>query len=217
MINDNENEDEIYISTDIEAAGPSPGPNYLMSIGAAAFNLEKDLLGVFEANLKPIPNSIMDPKTKSEFWDKQPEAYARTLINQQNADEAMHNFKNWIGKIRSENGNKRVVFVGYPAVYDFKWIDWYFNWAKIDNPFGFGNAICIKNYAFSHLKSRNHSNCVKRNYPKQWFKPKIMHTHVAYEDAIGQGILFVNVMRENLGLEFKPKVKNLEEFLKLMA
>jgi hypothetical protein len=41
---------EIYISTDIKADGPIPGPNSMLSFASAAFTADKTLVGAFEAN-----------------------------------------------------------------------------------------------------------------------------------------------------------------------
>jgi hypothetical protein len=36
---------------------------------------------------------------------------------------------------------------------------------------------------------------VKKNMPRHWFDP-LPHTHVALDDAIGQGALFCNMLAE---------------------
>jgi len=36
----------------------------------------------------------------------------------------------------------------------------------------------------------------KRRMPKRWFKGAPPHTHLAVEDAIGQGALFMNMLLE---------------------
>jgi len=36
---------------------------------------------------------------------------------------------------------------------------------------------------------------VKKNMPRSWFG-KQPHTHVALDDAIGQGLLFCNILKE---------------------
>lgn len=36
----------------------------------------------------------------------------------------------------------------------------------------------------------------KRNMPKKWFHGCPPHTHKALDDAIGQGILFLNILAE---------------------
>jgi hypothetical protein len=40
---------EIYVSTDVEADGPIPGPNSMLSFGSAAYTANKKLLGTFSA------------------------------------------------------------------------------------------------------------------------------------------------------------------------
>jgi hypothetical protein len=64
---------EIYVSTDIEADGPIPGPNSMLSFGSAAYTRKKELLGTFTANLHTLPAATADPKTM-EWWRTQPEA-----------------------------------------------------------------------------------------------------------------------------------------------
>lgn len=39
----------------------------------------------------------------------------------------------------------------------------------------------------------------KKNMPNRWFS-KAQHTHIAIDDAIEQGELFVNIIREHRGL-----------------
>jgi DNA polymerase III epsilon subunit-like protein len=43
---------EIYVSTDVEADGPIPGPHSMLSVGSAAFTADKQLVGTFEVNLE---------------------------------------------------------------------------------------------------------------------------------------------------------------------
>ena len=66
---------EIYVSTDVEADGPIPGPNSMLSFGSAAYTGGKELIGTFSANLGTQPGATADPKT-AEWWARQPEAWA---------------------------------------------------------------------------------------------------------------------------------------------
>ena len=70
------NNNEIYISIDIETDGPIPGPNSMLSIGNAAFNQFGKLVDTWEVNLETLRGARPDPKTKTEFWDKNPKAWA---------------------------------------------------------------------------------------------------------------------------------------------
>ncbi len=54
---------EIYVSTDVEADGPIPGPSSMLSFGSAAYLADKTLVGTFEANLETLPGANGDPKT----------------------------------------------------------------------------------------------------------------------------------------------------------
>jgi hypothetical protein len=65
---------EIYVSVDVEADGPIPGPYSMLSVGAAAFNPDKTLVSTFEANLETLPGASQDPETL-EWWKAQPEAW----------------------------------------------------------------------------------------------------------------------------------------------
>ena len=67
---------EIYVSTDIEADGPIPGPNSMLSIGAAAFLHDKTLVSTFSANLEPLPGAAGDVKTM-EWWE-----YAKRMVRE---------------------------------------------------------------------------------------------------------------------------------------
>src|SRR5690348_12388734 len=66
---------EIYVSTDIEADGPIPGPHSMLSFASAAFQSDKTLVGTFERNLKTLEGAAPDPKTEA-WWKTQPEAWA---------------------------------------------------------------------------------------------------------------------------------------------
>jgi hypothetical protein len=54
---------EVYVSTDVEADGPIPGPHSLLSFASAAFLPDKTLVGTYSANLVTLPGAQGDPKT----------------------------------------------------------------------------------------------------------------------------------------------------------
>ena len=45
---------EIYVSTDVEADGPIPGPHSMLSFASAAYTEHKELIGTFSANLETL-------------------------------------------------------------------------------------------------------------------------------------------------------------------
>ena len=56
---------EIYVSTDVEADGPIPGPHSMLSVGSAAFTLDKQLLSTFEVNLETLDGAVPHPHAKT--------------------------------------------------------------------------------------------------------------------------------------------------------
>jgi hypothetical protein len=179
---------EIYISTDIEADGPIPGPHSMLSIGAAAYTADKVLVSTFSANLETLPGAQAHPKT-AEWWATQPEAWAACRKDLELPRPAMTRFVSWI---KSLDG--KPVFVAYPAAYDFMFVYWYLMKYVGESPFSH-SALDIKSFAMAVLRS-NYRESTKRNMPKRWFE-NLPHTHVALSDAIEQGALFCNMLKES--------------------
>jgi hypothetical protein len=181
---------EIYVSTDIETDGPIPSINSMLSFGSAAFSLEKGLLDTFSANLMELPFASPDPKTMCEFWAKQPEAWVACRKDLEHPEPVIIRYVKWLKALPG-----KPVFVGYPAGFDFLFIYWYLIYFAGESPFSF-SALDIKSYAMAVLK-KGYRESTKRNMPKRWF-PASKHTHVAIDDAIEQGELFMNILKENL-------------------
>lgn len=188
---------EIYVSTDVEADGPIPGQNSMLSFGSAAYEPDGRLLSTFSANLETLPGAKPDPKTMA-WWAKQPKAWEACRKNPRPPAAVMPEYVRWLKKLPGTP-----VFVGYPAAYDFLFVYWYLIRFAGESPFSH-SALDIKTYAMALIK-KGYRESVKKNMPKHWFEPtagqagKIRHTHVALDDAIEQGALFCNMLRENLG------------------
>ena len=181
---------EIYVSTDVEADGPAPGANSMLSFASAAYTADKKLLGTFSANLETLPGASPHPKT-AEWWLTQPDAWAACRRDLRAPETAMHDYAGWLGALPG-----KPVFVAYPVGFDFMFVHWYLMRFVGESPFGF-SAIDIKTYAMALLKTEyQHAN--KRRLPAHWFGPQ-PHTHIALDDAIEQGTLFCNMLAENAG------------------
>jgi len=179
---------EIYISTDIEADGPIPGPHNMLSIGCAAFGPQRNLLDTFSANLTEMPDTTMDPDTK-KFWDKFPEAYAETRKNMVHPEVGMRLLEKWLKTLPG-----KPVFVAYPAGFDFTFVMWYLYTFIGYSPFSHA-ALDMKTYGMC-LMGKEYRRSTKRNMPKKWWLKKLPHTHVALDDAIEQGYLFMGMLQE---------------------
>jgi hypothetical protein len=179
---------EIYISTDVETDGPIPGPHSLLSLGSAAYSADKQLLATFSANLETLPGAEAHPKT-AEWWRTQPEAWAACRTNLETPESAMRRYVAWIEGLKA-----RPVFVAYPAGFDFLFVYWYLVRFTGGSPFSH-SALDMKTFAMAVLKT-GFRDSTKRNFPKHWFDD-LPHTHVALDDAIEQGALFCNMLRDN--------------------
>ncbi len=124
---------EIFVSVDVETAGPIPGEYSLLSIGACSvFAPELS----FACELKPIGDKF-DPKAL-EVTGLSLETLAQT------GDDprlAMEKFAQWLDDLGGDDAT--VIFVGFNAPFDWSFINYYFHRFFGKNPFGF-TALDIK-------------------------------------------------------------------------
>ncbi|ABK43782.1 conserved hypothetical protein [Magnetococcus marinus MC-1] len=180
---------EVYVSTDIEADGPIPGSYSMLSFGSAAYLADKTLVGTFSANLETLPDAQEHPKTM-DWWKSQPKAWAACRTNLQKPEKAMPEYVAWLKSLPG-----KPVFVAYPASYDFMFVYWYLVQFTGECPFSHA-ALDIKTYTMAVTK-QPFRQINKKTIPQQWFDP-IPHTHIALDDAIGQGAMFCNMLQENM-------------------
>lgn len=178
---------EIYVSTDVEADGPIPGPNSMLSFGSAAYTKEKELVSTFEVNLETLDGAIADSETE-KWWESQPEAWEYCRSNLQTPKQAMSEYHSWLKGLPG-----KPVFVGYPVSYDFMFVYWYLIKFVGDSPFSH-SALDVKTMAMIALKTE-YRKSTKKYMPKRWFDD-LPHSHKALDDAIGQGALFCNILSE---------------------
>lgn len=179
---------EIYISTDVETDGPIPGPHSMLSIGSAAYSADKTLVSTFSANLETLPGAEAHPKTAA-WWTTQPDAWAACRKDLETPHAAMTRYVAWIKELKG-----KPVFVAYPAGFDFLFVYWYLMRFAGESPFSH-SALDMKTFAMAVLKT-DYRDSTKRNMPKHWFD-KLPHSHVALDDAIEQGALFCNMLKQN--------------------
>jgi DNA polymerase III alpha subunit (gram-positive type) len=178
---------EIYVSTDVETDGPIPGPHSMLSLGSAAYTADKRLVATFSVNLDTLDGAAPDPRTAA-WWATQPEAWAACRRDAETPQTAMPRYRDWLKALPG-----KPVFVAYPAGFDFLFVYWYLIRFAGESPFSH-SALDIKTLAMAMLGT-GYRDATKRNMPKRWFDP-MPHTHVALDDAIEQGALFCNMLRE---------------------
>jgi hypothetical protein len=188
---------EIYVSTDVEADGPIPGPHSMLSLASAAYRADdlgvagnpKRVLATFSANLETLPGGTPDPHTTA-WWQGYPEAWQACRRDPRTPSAVMDEYLKWLKALPG-----RPVFVGLPASWDFMWVYWYLVRFTGERPFH-EHALDVRSYAMGMRQVSFHETA--RSYlPKRWFDANLPHTHVALDDALEQGALFCNMLAEN--------------------
>ena len=104
----------------------------------------------------------------------------------------MQDYVKWLRSLRG-----KLVFVGYPAAYDFMFVYWYVMRFVGNSPFSH-SALDIKTFAMCMLGTE-YRDSTKKKMPRHWFDD-LPHTHVALDDALSQGALFCNMLQaSNVG------------------
>lgn len=124
---------EVFISIDVETAGPIPGEFSLLSIGAC---LVANPAVTFACELQPI-NDNADPAAL-EVSGLSLKQLRRTGLE---PATAMLQFRDWISSASVDGQSP--VFVGFNAPFDWSFVNYYFHRFAGGNPFGF-TALDIK-------------------------------------------------------------------------
>ncbi len=167
---------EIYISVDVEAAGPVPATYSMLSLGAAVVDDPKQ---TFYVELTPINDQFVPAameivgKTLREFAE-----------NGRDPNDSMLAFREWLALVAKTG---KPIFVGFNATFDWAFVNFYFHHYLGENPFGFG-GIDIKSYYMGM------SGCTwddtRSSRISSDFKGSAPHTHNALDDAIEQAVMF---------------------------
>jgi hypothetical protein len=183
---------DLYISGDVEADGPVPGTYSMLSIGLAVagsydggeFRRQDPATETFYAELKPISDEFV------------PEALAKSGLDRdalratgRPPRDAMEDAASWV---RTVAGDRRPVFAGYPAVFDWMFVYWYFvRFTEAGSPFGHSSALDIKTMYATKARVPL-TRATKRHMPAGLLSQR-PHTHHALEDAIEQADLLANL------------------------
>ena len=88
-------------------------------------------------------------------------------------------------------GSDRAVLVGYPVVFDWMFLHWYFVRYVGESPFGFSSALDIKTI-YQQKAGVTVSDAGRGDLPAE-LRSSREHTHNALDDAIEQAEIFTRV------------------------
>lgn len=176
---------EVYISVDIEAAGPIPAAYSMLSLGAVVVD---DPEQTFYVELKPVNGRSVPDAMK--VVGRSLEDFADHGLSPK---DAMASFRDWLAKIAK---TKKPVFVGFNATFDWAFVNFYFHEFLGENPFGFG-GIDIKSY-YMGMTACTWEDTKSSHIDKE-FKGPSPHTHNALDDAIEQAEMFRRMRKKTAG------------------
>ena len=185
----------VYLSFDIEADGPSPLFNNMLSIGVWGFNESGENVVEWERNLLPRPNKKCDPITMLEFWAKQPEAWAYVNKNRVSITEAFTELHSIVSKLKC---NYKVEWLAWPSAFDWQWLNCYYQEFIESNPntewIQIGHkATCMSSIWSFYVKLQK---LTKKQEDDLWKQLSVGDGgHFALADAKCQGLLYYNLLK----------------------
>lgn len=176
---------EIYISVDVETAGPIPATYSLLSIGASVVGNPDQH---FYAELQPLnENAAPEALAVSGF------SLTELAERGEPPEAAMKRFLDWTLEV-SDAGHHKPVFVGFNAAFDWAFVNWYFHTFLGENPYGFC-ALDIKAY-YMGLSGCRWGETTSSKLPARFQPTKGGVAHNALEDARFQGEIFEKLLGE---------------------
>ena len=173
----------VYISVDVETAGPSPSLHSLLSIGACTVSEPRK---TFYVEFKPVTDEAL------------PEALAISGLSLEKLGEhgvppaeAMARFASWLDAVTPPG--ERPVFVAFNAPFDWMFVNDYFHRFLGRNPFGH-SALDIK-ALYMGVNGVTWGETSMRHVARRYLEGRDL-THHALDDAMDQAQIFQALMTE---------------------
>ena len=160
---------EMYVSVD------------MLSLGSSAYDSNENMISTFKEIVAPLEGAKQHADNM-EFWKANPKAWDAVQTDQTLPDRAMAKYAAWLDGLVAGTESS-LVFVTYPAVFDFSFVHWYMLHFVGRDPFGYF-ALDLKTYAMAALDT-GFVETDKSKMPEDWLTRE--HSHIALDDAIEQG------------------------------
>ncbi|WP_099206764.1 3'-5' exonuclease [Xanthomonas citri] len=168
---------EVFISVDVETAGPIPGIYSLLSIGACVI---ENPAQTYACELKPTTTHAEPAALEVTGLSLE-----RLACEGLAPEVAMREFRTWVLGVCESKGEP--VFVGFNAAFDWSFINYYFHRYLGDNPFGF-SALDIKSLYMGAVQCAWHDT--RSSQMAKSLQPHLAGNHDALQDALYQAELF---------------------------
>jgi DNA polymerase III epsilon subunit-like protein len=178
-----------YVSVDVEAASLVPNTFSLLSVGAVT--VEHDTNHMYHEVVGGTETAdVFWEADTYDWWTDAEQELARTRLNTLAPSivpyktallNMAEHFYDWLIDL-----DDNLLFVAWPASYDYPFIQLLFKNAGLPNPFNY-RTIDVKSYACGKLGLP--FDCDRSEFP-DWFEPKPEMPHDALSDAMAQAEIF---------------------------
>jgi DNA polymerase III alpha subunit (gram-positive type) len=185
----------VYIVTDIEADGGTPGVHSMIAFASVAVREDGVMLGEFEAVLAPLDGATQDPRTMA-WWAGRPDAWAAASTNPKPPQQVMQEFTAWVRQYPN------AIFAAHPLNFDGMWVNYYLRrftahgvtegMHETDRLFRH-IGLCLRSFGAA-LLGRPVLDVEADAYPPDWLGNHA-HTHRAIDDARGYASLLVKLFQ----------------------
>lgn len=178
-----EDNTEIYISVDVETAGPSPSEYSLLTIGACTVFEPQS---TFYVELQPVnDNSVPEAMLVNRL------SFSKLKERGTLPEEAMARFEAWVNEVAPKG--TRPLFVALNAPFDWMFVNDYFHRFLGRNPFGY-TALDIKAF-YMGLTGVSWEETTKNYIFGRYFGERQL-THHALRDALDQADIFRELLAD---------------------
>jgi DNA polymerase III epsilon subunit-like protein len=175
---------EVYISIDVEAAGPNPNQYSMLSLGAC---LVDDPDRSFYVELKPLSDAVVESSLAVSGLSME-----KLAAEGVEAGAAMQQFADWIAEVAPPG--TAPIFVAFNAAFDWMFVDDYFQRFLGRNPFGH-SALDVKAY-YMGMTGVTWAQTSMRFLSPLYLSGRYL-THNALGDARDQAELFRSIRAES--------------------
>jgi hypothetical protein len=178
----------LFVSLDAEFDGTNVIRNSMRSIGAAIFEENNTLpLGTFYVTLKPQANAKPDMCTLNEFWAHHPNQWQEVNTNNLEIVDAMRKFSDFLHGFAQH----KLIFVSSAVSADWTWLKIYMDKYGPPDAFNIGfYCHCLSSELRMYMILNGIGN--EAEFKQSLSEDKI-YDHHALNDAIHQGVLYVNL------------------------
>lgn len=184
-----------YFVTDIEADGPTPTENSMLSFASVVVREDGEIMGEFETVLEPRSDRQPNRGTM-EWWATQPEAWLAATDNPKPPKQEMQRFANWVESFEGKRS-----FTARPIAFDGIWIDHYLREYAGSNLLDVSHwghtiftagALDIDSF-MSGIFNRTDPHTGDLIFPPDWLGDHD-HSHRAIDDARGYATLLSKLL-----------------------